>query len=60
MNVVSQFVNVLAKLRNVCMIEFLLLMGLAWVSYKWLLTPSDSDIEDYIVMSEFSDDDFTI
>jgi hypothetical protein len=42
------------------MIEFLLLMGLAWVSYKWLLPPSDDDIEDYIVMSEFSDDDFTI
>ena len=42
------------------MIEFLLLMGLAWVGYKWLLPPSDDDIKDYIVMSEFSDDDFTI
>ncbi len=49
--------NVLAKRGNEKMGELLLVLGFAWLSYKWLLPPTQNDMEDCIVMTEFSNDD---
>lgn len=35
------------------MIELIILLGLAWVLKGWMETPTDDDVCDFIVMSEF-------
>ena len=35
------------------MIELILLLFLAWALRGWLETPTDEDVGDYIVVSEF-------
>ena len=38
------------------MIELLILCGLAWLLKGWFEAPSEDDVCDYIVMSEFEYD----
>ncbi len=39
------------------MIELIILLGLVWVLKGWMEAPTEEDVFDYYVMSEFEIDD---